>query len=147
MESTWSALAVVAAVFTVFSGAAMAWGRLQARRRQRHEDHWRQALKPTAAAEAQAPVPSTPAAPTTARAATVAAVVAAPVVAAASLAATEVQARRNALDLTLDRMARQPGAPADADDPHHDEWRDTEPLVSKAAMPDFEPTRPFDHHD
>jgi hypothetical protein len=149
MESTWSALAVVAVVFTLFSGAAAAWDRLQARRRQRLEANWRSALRPQAAAPAPRTEQAAAASALPAAAApAVFAAVAAPTVAATTQAAAEMQVRRQALDLALDRMTRPAAASAAADsDSPLNEWPDTQPMVAKASIPEFEPTRPLDLHD
>jgi hypothetical protein len=124
MDSHWSSLLVVAAVFAAFSGTASAWGHLQRRKRGKQEAAWLALLQ----AEGN-PLTSSAAAPGRAMRG---ALPPDPGFADGPSFATDSDSRRAALDGALERMSRQaPSAASNSAD-----WEDTEPSVSlSTALP------------
>lgn len=101
MESHWSSFLVVAAVFTVFSGTASLWGRLQRRKRERQEATWQGLLQtqdkpsePAAEPAATSPRQASTLPPD-------------PSFADSPSFVSDSDSRRAALDEALERMSRQ----------------------------------------
>jgi len=134
MESHWSSVLVVAAVFTAFSGAASAWGRLQRRRHQKQAASWRALLRPEGAELA----PGEPAAPRDERRS----LPPDPSFEDSPSLVSDSDSRRAALDETLERMSRQALATAS----NSADWEDTEPSVTLSAVLPHAAGRRTDKH-
>jgi len=117
MDSHWSSFLVVAAVFSVFSGAASVWGHVRRRRHLRQQATW-QALLQTGGTPATAAPGGVDAD-----------------AAKFSAGLSDSDSRRAALDEALDRMSRPSPAPAGGRSASDDtDWIDTEPSVTLSAV-------------